>query len=108
MAIVTVGIDLAKSVFAVHGVDRSGKPAMVTMTGDSDAAGTGERTSVGAGMDPSRADILPDPIEGEEDDDESSSDVDSDSDFDAAVADVHDLAVDESDDEEDEEKDGSG
>jgi transposase len=29
MAIVTVGIDLAKSVFAVHGVDEAGKPALV-------------------------------------------------------------------------------
>ena len=29
MAIVTVGIDLAKSVFAVHGVYASGKPALV-------------------------------------------------------------------------------
>ena len=29
MAIVTVGSDLAKSVFAVHGVDETGKPALV-------------------------------------------------------------------------------
>ncbi len=29
MAIVTVGIDLAKNVFVVHGVDESGKPALV-------------------------------------------------------------------------------
>lgn len=29
MAIVTVGIDLAKSVFAVHGIDEGGKPALV-------------------------------------------------------------------------------
>jgi transposase len=29
MAIVTVGIDLAKNVFAVHGVDGAGKPALV-------------------------------------------------------------------------------
>ena len=29
MTIVTVGIDLAKNVFAVHGVDASGKPALV-------------------------------------------------------------------------------
>ena len=29
MAIVTVGIDLAKNVFAVHGVDGLGKPALV-------------------------------------------------------------------------------
>ncbi len=66
------------------------------------AAGTGERASVGPGMDPSDADILPDHIEGEEDE-ESSSEVDSD--FDTAVAEVHDLAADESD-EEDEDKDG--
>ncbi len=29
MAIVTIGIDLAKNVFAVHGVDDTGKPALV-------------------------------------------------------------------------------
>ena len=29
MAIITIGIDLAKSVFAVHCVDESGKPAPV-------------------------------------------------------------------------------
>jgi len=29
MVIVTVGIELAKSVFAVHGVDETGKPALV-------------------------------------------------------------------------------
>jgi len=29
MAIVTVGIDLAKNIFAVHGVDEVGKPALV-------------------------------------------------------------------------------
>jgi transposase len=29
MSIITIGIDLAKNVFAVHGVDHSGKPALV-------------------------------------------------------------------------------
>ena len=29
MAIVTVGIDLAKNVFAVHGVDATGKPVLL-------------------------------------------------------------------------------
>lgn len=29
MSIVTVGIDLAKTVFAVHGVDAAGKPLLV-------------------------------------------------------------------------------
>ena len=29
MNIITVGIDLAKNVFAVHGVDDNGKPALV-------------------------------------------------------------------------------
>ena len=29
MAIVTVGIDFAKNVFALHGVDESGKPVLV-------------------------------------------------------------------------------
>lgn len=84
------------------GSDAQGAYGDDEMSSDSDAAGTGERASVGAGMDPSDADILPDHIEGEEDE-ESSSEVDSE--FDAAVAEVHDLAVDDSD-EEDEDKDG--
>jgi transposase len=29
MSIITVGIDLAKNVFAVHGVNESGKPDLV-------------------------------------------------------------------------------
>ena len=29
MSIVTVGIDLAKNVFAVHGIDATGKPVLV-------------------------------------------------------------------------------
>jgi transposase len=29
MSIITVGIDLAKNVFAVHGVDDNGKPVLV-------------------------------------------------------------------------------
>ncbi len=29
MAIITIGIDLAKNVFAVHGVDETGKPTHV-------------------------------------------------------------------------------
>lgn len=29
MAILSLGIDLAKNVFAVHGVDEAGKPALV-------------------------------------------------------------------------------
>src|SRR5512143_3532690 len=29
MSIITIGIDLAKNVFAVHGVDDNGKPALV-------------------------------------------------------------------------------
>ena len=29
MAIITMGIDLAKNVFAVHGVDETGKPVLV-------------------------------------------------------------------------------
>jgi transposase len=31
-AIVTIGIDLAKNIFAVHGVDATGKPALVRLT----------------------------------------------------------------------------
>lgn len=87
------------------GSDAQGAYGDDEMSSDSDAVGTGERASAGAGMDPSDADILPDHIEGE-DDGESLSEVDSD--FDAAVAEVHDLAVDDSDDEEDEDKDGPG
>jgi transposase len=33
MAIVTVGVDLAKNVFAVHGVDATGKPVLVPQRG---------------------------------------------------------------------------
>ena len=33
MAIVNVGIDLAKNVFAVHGVDAAGRPALEACTG---------------------------------------------------------------------------
>jgi transposase len=33
MAIVTVGIDLAKNVFAVHGVDASGKAVLIRPSG---------------------------------------------------------------------------
>ena len=29
MTIVTIGIDLAKNVFAVHGVDTTGKPELI-------------------------------------------------------------------------------
>ena len=29
MRIITIGIDLAKNIFAVHGVNESGKPALV-------------------------------------------------------------------------------
>ncbi len=29
MTVVTVGIDLAKNVFAIHGVDKNGKPVLV-------------------------------------------------------------------------------
>ena len=32
MTIVTLGIDLAKNVFALHGVDATGKPALVRPT----------------------------------------------------------------------------
>ena len=29
MSIMTIGIDIAKNVFAVHGVDENGKPALI-------------------------------------------------------------------------------
>jgi hypothetical protein len=67
------------------------------LSSDSDAAGTGERASVGPGLDVSDADILPDHIEGEDDDSASEA---GDDDLETA-ADVHDLAADESDDDED-------
>jgi transposase len=35
VAIVTVGIDLAKNVFAVHGMDETGKPVLVRPEGSS-------------------------------------------------------------------------
>lgn len=38
MAIVTVGIDFAKNVFAVHGVDESGKAILIRPTGRRSAA----------------------------------------------------------------------
>ncbi len=78
------------------GSDAQGAYGDDEMSSDSDAAGTGERASVGPGLDPSDADILPDHIEGEED--ESSSE-DGDGDLETA-ADVHDLAADEPDDDE--------
>ena len=40
MAIVHVGIDLAKNVFAVHGVDEHGKPALVRPSGVRDNDGS--------------------------------------------------------------------
>lgn len=81
------------------GSDAQGAYGDDEMSSDSDAVGTGERASAGAGLEPSDADILPDHIEGEEDDALSDDGID----LDASVAEVHDLAVDESDDEEDEE-----
>ena len=80
------------------GSDAQGAYGDDEMSSDSDAVGTGERASAGAGLDPSDADILPDHIEGEGEDDDS---LEASTDLDAAVADVHDLAADESDDEED-------
>lgn len=82
------------------GSDAQGAYGDEEMSSDSDAAGTGERASVGAGMDSSDADILPDHIEGEDDE----SMPDDGTDLDAAVADVHDLASDD-DEDENEEKD---
>lgn len=79
------------------GSDAQGAYGDDEMSSDSDAAGTGERASVGPGLDPSDVDILPDHIEGEEEGDASGNGT---GDIDAA-SDVHDLAADESDDEED-------
>jgi hypothetical protein len=36
VTIVTVGICLAKNIFALHGVDEAGKPALVPITGPGD------------------------------------------------------------------------
>ena len=81
------------------GSDAQGAYGDDEMSSDSDAVGTGERASAGAGLDPSDADILPDHIEGEGEDDDAS--LEASTDLDAAVADVHDLAADDPDDEED-------
>ena len=78
------------------GSDAQGAYGDEEMSSDSDAAGTGERASVGPGLDSFDADILPDHIEGEED--ESASE-DATGDLETA-ADVHDLAAEESDDDE--------
>ncbi len=83
------------------GSDAQGAYGEDEMFSDSDAVGTGERASAGAGLDLPDADILPDHIEGEEDESSSDDGID----LEAAVADVHDLAVDDADDEEDEEED---
>ena len=83
------------------GSDAQGAYGDDEMSSDSDAVGTGERASAGAGLDPSDADILPDHIEGEGDDDDDSALPDDSMGLDSAVADVHDLAADDSDDEED-------
>jgi len=82
------------------GSDGQGAYGDDEMSSDSDAAGTGERASVGPGLDASDADILPDHIEGE--DDELLSE-DGDGDLETA-ADVHDLAADESDDDDEAEQ----
>ena len=78
------------------GSDAQGAYGDEEMSSDSDAAGTGERASVGPGLDSFDADILPDHIEGEEDESASEGAT---GDFETA-ADVHDLAEEESDDEE--------
>ena len=78
------------------GSDAQGAYGDDEMSSDSDAVGTGERASAGAGLDPSDADILPDHIEGEGEDDS----LEASTDLDAAVADVHDLAADDPDDDE--------
>ena len=54
------------------GSDSQGAYGGDELYSDSDAEGTGERTSAGSGLDQSSADILPDHIEGSED--ESASD----------------------------------
>jgi hypothetical protein len=81
------------------GSDAQGAYGDDEMSSDSDAVGTGERASAGPGLDPSDVDILPDHIEGEGEDGED--DVGESADLDADVAEVHDLADDESDDEDD-------
>ena len=85
------------------GSDGQGAYGDEEMSSDSDAAGTGERASAGSSMDLSDADILPDHIEGGEDEFglEDGADIDDGQ----AVTDVHDLALDESDDEEDGDED---
>jgi hypothetical protein len=45
MSIITVGIDLAKNVFAVHGVDDNGKPALVQAEAFTRASAAADRLS---------------------------------------------------------------
>ena len=80
------------------GSDAQGAYGDDEMASDSDAAGTGERASVGLGLDPSDIDILPDHIEGGEDEFESTDGSELD---DQEVAGVHDLAADDADGEDD-------
>ena len=50
MSIITVGIDLAKNVFAVHGVDDNGKPLPVARRGRAEPdSAEGRIPSAGAG-----------------------------------------------------------
>lgn len=78
------------------GSDAQGAYGDEELSSDSDAAGTGERASAGPGLEVSDADILPDHIEG--DDDLTSEGDDGDQE---TAADVHDLAAEDSDDDED-------
>ena len=85
------------------GSDAQGAYGDEEMASDSDAVGTGERASAGAGLDPSDADILPDHIEGDQDDEDLSADS---AELDAAVSDVHELEADERYDEDEDEEAG--
>lgn len=77
------------------GSDAQGAYGDEEMSSDSDAAGTGERASVGPGLEAFDTDILPDHIEGDDDDSaEESATVELET-----AANVHDLAAEEPDDE---------
>ena len=78
------------------GSDAQGAYGDEEMSSDSDAAGTGERASVGPGLEAFDADILPDHIEGDEDD---SAEENAIGELETA-ANVHDLAAEEPDEEE--------
>ena len=52
-AIVTIGIDLAKNVFAIHGVDATGKPALAPQRARGEAVSCSDVRTSAFGQEPS-------------------------------------------------------